>query len=123
MSRTRIPIKPPPGTALTPQRLAYIQENIDPVLHIVRSIDAKVVGEHTGDLFELAKRSRERMWRVEAILALGRVRFFAGEGGTAANQRNAMRILRDLAENDPDPIIRTAATAARDLTVEQYRVQ
>ena len=33
-----------------------------------------VVGKYAGDEFELAKRSQERMWRVEAILALGRLR-------------------------------------------------
>jgi len=61
--------------------------------------------------------------RARALLALGRVRFLAGEGGTAATQRAATRVVTDLAANDPDPVIRAAAAAARDLTVEQHRMQ
>jgi hypothetical protein len=105
------------------QRIDYQRDHLDPTLRITRAFDAKIVGERTGDVFELAKRSQERMWRVEAILALGRVRHFAGEGGTRANQASADVIVRDLAVNDPDPIIRTAAAAARDLTIEEHRMQ
>jgi hypothetical protein len=61
---------------------------------------------------------------VEAILALGRMRYDIGGGdgsnGRVADQRGAMRALRRYAE-DPDPVIRTAAVAARDLTIEDYR--
>jgi hypothetical protein len=109
--------------AFDARRVAENKLHIDPVLKLVRSIDANTVGPHAGDLFELAKRSRERMWRVEAILAIGRMRYFAGAGGTAANQRAANALLRDLADHDPDPIIRTAAETARDLTIEEYRMQ
>jgi hypothetical protein len=104
-------------------RVEMMKTRIDPVLKVVRSIDPKVVGQQTGDVFELAKRCRERMWRVEAILALGRVRYMAGQGGTAGNQRNATQLLNKLANTDPDPIIQTAASQARDLTIEQYRMQ
>ena len=61
------------------------------------------------------------MFRVEAIFAMGRMRFFAGENGRIGNQRGAIQELKKLAE-DPDPIIRLAATEARDLTIEQYRI-
>jgi hypothetical protein len=104
------------------RRLAFAK-SIEPTLRIVQAVDAKTVGAHTGDLFELAKRSKERMWRVEALLALGRVRYFAGAGGTAANQRAAMELLREVAENDEDYVVRTAAGAARNLTVEEFRMQ
>jgi hypothetical protein len=104
-------------------RLAMFREQVEPVAAFVRSIDPRVVGSRSGDVFALAERSKERMWRVEAVLALGRVRFFAGAGGTAANQRAAMQRVRKMAEDDPDPIVRIAAAAARDLTVEQYRSQ
>jgi hypothetical protein len=50
------------------------------------------------------------------------VRFFAGEGGTSGNQRAANAVLNELAK-DSDPIIRTAAESARDLTVEEHRMQ
>jgi hypothetical protein len=104
------------------QRIAFAQ-SLEPTLRMVQAVDAKTVGEHTGDVFELAKHSKERMWRVEALMALGRVRFFAGTGGTAANQRVAIELLRDVAENDEDYVVRTAAGAARNLTVEEFRMQ
>jgi len=96
---------------------------IEPTLRFVRSIDPKIVGTRTGDVFELARRSNERMWRVEAILGLGRVRYFAGAGGTAGNQHVATRRVGEMAETESDPAIRAAATVARDLTIEQYRAQ
>jgi hypothetical protein len=105
------------------QKVAFFNEQIDPVARFARSIDPRIVGLRTGDVFELAKRSKERMWRVEAILSLGRVRYFAGESGTAANQRAALALAKNVAQNDPDPVVRAAAKAARDLTIEEYRVQ
>jgi hypothetical protein len=104
------------------RRIAFAK-SLEPMIRIVHSVGAAAVGTHTGDLFELAKRSKERMWRVEALLALGRVRHFAGAGGTAANQRAAMQLLREVAEHDEDYVIRTAAGAARNLTVEEHRMQ
>ena len=56
-----------------------------------------------------------------AILALGRMRFFAGAGGRAGDQRTAERLLKQLA-SDGDPVIRTAAETALELTLEQYRM-
>lgn len=104
------------------RRLAFAAALL-PTARIVRSIDENIVGRHTGDVFELAKRSKERMWRVEAMIALGRVRFFGGAGGTARNQRAAMQLLREAAASEPDPVVKAAAAAARDLTVEQHRAQ
>jgi hypothetical protein len=109
--------------AFDQQRLALVREQIEPVLRVVRSIDGDVVGRHAGDMFELARRSPERMWRAEAILALGRLRFFAGGGATASDQREATRLVTELAEKDADPIVRAAAIAARDLTPEKHRMQ
>ncbi len=104
------------------KRIAFAK-SLEPTLRVVQAVDARTVGTHTGDLFELAKRSKERMWRVEALMALGRVRYFAGSGGTAANQRAAMALLREIAEEDEDYVVRTAAGAARNLTVEEHRMQ
>ena len=105
------------------QRLSYVQQRIHPMARVIRSIDPKIVGRHTGDVFEIARRSDERLWRVEALLAAGRVRFFVGTGGTSGNQRLANELLRTIAEADPDPTIRTAAATARYLTVEEHRMQ
>ena len=105
------------------QRRLKFASGLEPVLGVVRAMDAKRVGTHVGDLFELARHANGRMWRVEAMLALGRVRHFAGQGGTAADQRAATAFLRHAAETEQDPVVRAAAAAARDLTVEQHRMQ
>jgi hypothetical protein len=104
------------------QRTQFFNEQIDPMIRMIRSIDPKTVGTHTGDVFQLAKRSQERMWRVEAILALGRVRFFTGTSRSAADQRAALAAVKKIADRDPDPVTRRHE-AARDLTAEQYRMQ
>jgi hypothetical protein len=73
-----------------------------------------------GDVFYLAQHAQERMWRVEAILALGRMKYFVGEGGRRGDQRGATRHLKQHAL-DKDPVIRAAAKAALELTREQMR--
>jgi hypothetical protein len=105
------------------QRIGYVEQRVAPMVRILRSIDPNIVGRHSGDVFEIAQRSQERMWRVEALMSTGRVRHFAGAGGTKGNQRFANGLLMRTAENDADPIIRFAASAGRDLTVEQHRAQ
>lgn len=98
----------------------FSETRILPVNRVLLSIDSKVIASHSGDYFYFAKHAKERVWRVEAILALGRLQYYVGENGRAADQSGAKRTLRELAE-DTDPVIRTAAIAARDLTLDQYR--
>ena len=105
------------------ERQDFVKRQVDPIVAFVRSIDARIVGTRNGDVFELAKRAKERMWRVEAVLALGRLRYFVGSSESAADQRAANSMVREMAEKEPDPIVRTAAKAARDLTLEQHRAQ
>jgi len=100
-------------------RAVFFQQQIMPTLHILRTIDPQTMAQHAGDVFVLATQSRERMWRIEAILALGRMRYFIGDAH-ASDQRAARRLLRKLS-SDADPSIRAAAIAARQLTPEQYR--
>jgi hypothetical protein len=102
-------------------RLAFFREHITPTLHILRSIDAKIVGDHAGDITILAIDSQEPMWRTEAILSLGRMRFFVGTA-RSADQRAASRTLQKLSRSS-DEITKTAAQTAMALTVEQYRSQ
>ncbi len=102
-------------------RLAFFRERITPVIHILRSIDARVVGDHAGDVPVLATESQEPMWRTEAILSLGRMRFFVGTA-RSADQRAALRTLQKLSDSS-DEITRIAARAALALTAEQYRSQ
>ena len=98
---------------------AYHRSRIQPLQRVVSSIDPGVIAQHSGDLFYVAQDAQERMWRIEAILALGRLRFNAAR---LADQRAAERFLERLSQTDPDPLIRAAATAARKLTVEKYRM-
>jgi hypothetical protein len=102
------------------QRLAFFNQRILPMLRVLQSIDPNIVSEHAGDIFYFAEHSEERMWRVEAIFALGRMQYFVGENGRAGNQRGATRELKKLT-NDPDPIIQQAAKEALGLTIDQYR--
>jgi hypothetical protein len=101
-------------------RMQYYNSRVLPMVKVLQSIDTNVIGEHAGDIIYFASSCGERMYRVEAIFAMGRMKYFAGADGRIGNQRGAMTQLRRLAE-DPDPIIRRAATEARDLTIEQYR--
>jgi hypothetical protein len=99
-------------------RKSYVEQRIQPVQRIISSADQQVLEQHAGDVFYFARSAGDRTWRVEAIFKLGRYRFNAGRIG---DQSNAMVVIRELL-NDPDPVIQTAAAAARDLTQEQYRM-
>jgi hypothetical protein len=100
-------------------RKIYVTEQILPMTRILLSVDQPTIERHFGDVLYFARYAKERMWRVEAIFALARYRFDAAQIG---DQNIANQALRELAANDPDPIIRTASIAARDLTIEQYRM-
>jgi hypothetical protein len=99
-------------------RIEYVKKTLQPRYEVVSSIGDKLIARHFGDILALAHHSQDRMWRIEAILKLGRYRFNAGRAG---DQRKAAREVAKLAENDPDPLIRLAAAKARDLTIEEYR--
>jgi len=98
----------------------YFKDRIAPVWRVISSIDQAVIEAHAGDVFRIAADSHEPVWRAEALLKLGRYRFNAGR---AADQRAALRVLRQVAD-DPNaaPAARLAAVAGRDLTLEQYRM-
>jgi len=74
-----------------------------------------------GDIFELALNSQEPMWQTEAILKLGRMRYMRGVKG--ADQRDANKVVAELAARTDVPAnVKAAAVAARDLTIEQFRM-
>jgi hypothetical protein len=98
--------------------IAYQEARIKPAQRVITSIDPGVIATHSGDVFHAARHAPERMWRVEAILKLGRLRFSAAR---LADQRGADRVLAELAD-DPDPVVRAAVDAARSLTLEEYRM-
>jgi hypothetical protein len=96
-----------------------VSRRIDPMAHAIVTIDPAALATHTGDVFYFARNAQERMWRVESVLAIGRLRFNAARVG---DQRIAERVL-DRLMNDPDLAVRAAAHAAKELTIEQYRLQ
>jgi hypothetical protein len=96
----------------------FDQNTVRPIYDVLSSADPQKIASNAGDVFRFAARSKERMFRVEAILKLGRYRFNAAR---RADQLAVPRVLRKL-QNDPDPAIQTAAAAAANLTVEQYRM-
>jgi hypothetical protein len=75
-----------------------------------------------GDIFDVATNPNvDPMWRTEAALKLGRMRWMRSV--TAADQKGANRTLKQLADDPSAPLsVRAAAVAARDLTVEKFRV-
>jgi len=84
----------------------------------------RLVARHAGDIFYFtdADHMKERMWRVEATLKLGRFKFnVGGQEGRVADQTAAEYLLRDL-EKDSDLAVRTAADAALKLTLQDFRL-
>lgn len=91
---------------------------VKPIVSALVSITTSTVGERGGDFFYLARESPERVWRVEALLALGRVKFnSSNRGDQVAARREVKKYL-----NDPDPAVRVAAKLADELTIERYRM-
>ena len=99
--------------------LDFYDSNVKPIYDdVISKADQQSIAEHAGDIFRFAAKSKEKMFRVEAILKLGRYRFDAAR---AADQLAAPRFLRRF-QRDPDPAIQAAAQAAANLTIEQYRM-
>jgi hypothetical protein len=109
-------------TAFEKARIKYFNDKLFDLRKITKTIDGKISGERAGDVFALAEKSKERMWRVEACLQLARTHRFVGEEGRGSDQRKAQEVLVRLA-TDPDPVVRTAAIKARDITEQEYNRQ
>lgn len=102
------------------ERAKYVVNHIIPIWRVISSMADNVIAQHAGNVFQLAEQSEDPVWRVEAILKIGRFRFSAGRAG---DQGHADRILRRLArETEDDPRLRAAVSAAKTLTVEQFRL-
>ena len=95
----------------------FSNHKLVPIQTVLSSIDQPTIEQYAGDMFWLAKNSKERMWRVQSILALGRLKYNASKPG---DNRGAQRVTTEIAGTDPDPVIKTAAKAASDLTEDQY---
>jgi hypothetical protein len=88
---------------------------IDPVIKVISGQSQADIGAHAGDMFQLAADPQaDRVWRVEAIRKIGRLQFNAEN---RADQVKAPKFLKKLAADASlDPVIRAAATKARDMT-------
>jgi hypothetical protein len=83
-----------------------------------------LVAKHAGDIFHFtrADAQKERLWRVESTLKLGRFKFNVGGGqGRPADQTQADFRLAEL-EKDADPAVAFAAKVARGLTLSDFRM-
>jgi hypothetical protein len=88
---------------------------------IIGAIDEVYAGKYAGDIFSIAKNSQaDPMFRVEAFKHIGHYKYNARSKG---DQLAAKKILTASAM-DPalDPIVKTAAVAAHDLTPEQHNM-
>jgi hypothetical protein len=85
----------------------------------IDSVNGETIAEHAGDVFVFADKAQEKMWRVQAILALGRMRYNIGESGRKGDQIGAIRRVRELLA-DPESCVHAAAKAAYELTSEKY---
>jgi len=96
----------------------YQTRSVIPMWQTISNVAPDVIAKSAGDILVVANQSHERMWRVEATLALGRYQYNAG---TRGDQIGAGRAVRRLA-SDSDPAVAAAGAAARDLTIETYRM-
>lgn len=83
-------------------------------------------GKYAGDVFAVAKNPDvARVWRVQAILHLGRYRWNVSDehrGDQAWAERELTLLEGSLDPKNADPVIITAIHAARSLTLEQQRL-
>jgi hypothetical protein len=106
---------------LQDRRLAEFKDQVMPVFAVISGQGDEDISAHAGDMFLLATTpSTDRVWRVEAIRKLGRLQFNSPK--SLADQLKAKKILIQLA-SDKDPIIRTAAIKARDMTSSDNQSQ
>jgi hypothetical protein len=68
-----------------------VSRRIDPMAHAIVTIDPAALATHTGDVFYFARNAQERMWRVESVLAIGRLRFNACPRRRPAHRRARAR--------------------------------
>lgn len=98
-------------------RLKYEDDHVKPIWRVLAGNNQEVIEQNAGDVFAFARDSHERMFRVQAVLMLGRMRYNAGRAG----DQQAANVWVKRFEGDPDPAVRTAAKAAAALTLEEYR--
>ena len=103
-----------------PMRL-LLKDRCMPLWTVIGSADPAVISRTSGDMFFISKNAKERMWRIEAILKLGRNKFDIGETGRGADQRWATTLVKKMSNDTTlPPAIHTAAAAANELTRDRW---
>lgn len=106
------------------ERLNSFQDSLNEKVRAWRDIDNKLltakpdwVNAFVGDRIRFVKESKERMWRVEAALGLGLVRSDVGLGARIrpADVVASEHLLKELAENESDPVVKLAARRASQM--------
>jgi hypothetical protein len=119
LDKTRSAAAGPVDTAM----MHLLKDRCLPLATVITSIDQDVIGRTAGDIFYIARNSKERLWKIEAILKLGRYKFNVGTEGRGADQRWATLTAKRMAANASlDPAIRAAAKAANELTFPRYNM-
>ena len=105
----------------------FLKGPVQKLWQIISGIDDQQTATYAGDIFQIARDSPERMWRVEATLKLGRFRYNAATKGDQIGARHVVREMSAAPTLSPDPLTQTtvhaAALAAANLTIEDYRNQ
>jgi len=73
---------------------------------------------HPGDVFNIVENDKDRAWRVQAVLAMGMLRYTADKRG---DKKYNTKLLEELAR-DKDPLLAAAAKAAGKLTEPEFNV-
>jgi len=114
--------------------LRKFQDNVDKYRISLQETVASPLGnpvesyasKYAGDIFAIAKDTRvERVWRVLAIMHLGRYRWNVADdrkGDQFWAERELAILSNSLDPKNADPTILTAIRAAQGLTVEQQRI-
>ena len=105
-------------------RKTLYDQRIAPVWRAISSIDPAVRNKYAGDVFAFAGGANgggaaEKMWRVESLLKLGRLRYSAARLG---DKGGAERVLKAVASGASDPAVKLAAEKGRDLTLRDFRL-
>jgi hypothetical protein len=99
---------------------AFVKSSLEPVWKVLSSVDSKIIGRHAGDIYAMTgPEVKERLWRIEAILKLGRHKYNVQR---LADQTIVPFRLAELKQTETDPAVLSAIDAADQLTVEQYRM-
>ena len=103
------------------QRRLFV-DRFEPTWKVLADTSDQALSDHAGDYFAMASdRMQERMWRVEATFKLGSLRIYPGSLGRRGDQMSATRVTKQMAESEPDPVVRQAAKVASELDEAAWR--